>query len=434
MSRYEQFLAGKQRRHGTYGPDITTDHCHDGLHDWQARIVTWAVRTGRCAVFADTGLGKTRMQLEWARLVAPRTLILAPLSVARQTVREAPKVGDVCTYARRQDDVTGPGTWITNYEMAHHFDPNEWDAVALDESSILKNFTGSTRNALIRQWQDTRYRSSWSATPAPNDVTELCNQAEFVGAMPRNEMLAAYFVHDDEGWRLKGHAREPMFRWMSTWASTVRKPSDIGGVDDDYNLPPLNVSASVIDFDHEQEGQMFATDLGGVGGRHKVRKETLTVRAERAVQLASQPGQWIVWCGLNDEANLVTKATPGAVNVEGSMSPEDKAAAFEAFQDGTIRVLVTKPSIAGMGMNFQQCHQMVFLGLSDSWESYYQSIRRCWRFGQTSPVDAFIVVSPLERQIVDNVRRKEHQVAGWVTQLANYTKETYEHAFPAALR
>ena len=203
---YADFIARKERRHGTYGPDITIDDCHDGLHDWQQRIVTWAVRTGRCAVFADTGLGKTRMQLEWARLIAPRTLILAPLSVARQTVREAPKVGDVCTYARRQEDVTGDGTWITNYEMAHHFDPAEWDAIALDESSILKNFTGATRNALIKQWQDTRYRSSWSATPAPNDVTELCNQAEFVGAMPRNEMLAAYFVHDDDVWRLKGHA------------------------------------------------------------------------------------------------------------------------------------------------------------------------------------------------------------------------------------
>jgi hypothetical protein len=431
---YADFLASKARQHGTFGPDISPSDCHDGLHDWQKLIVAWSVRRGRCAVFADTGLGKTRMQLEWARLVAPTTLILAPLSVARQTVREAAKIGDVCTYVRRPEEVDGPGTWITNYEMAHQFDPDMFDAIALDESSILKNFTGATRNALIKQWRDTKYRSSWSATPAPNDVTELCNQAEFVGAMPRNEMLAAYFVHDDDGWRLKGHAVGPMFEWMSTWATTIRKPSDIGGDDHAYELPPLNISASVIEFDHHQDGQMFATDLGGVGGRHKVRKETLIDRAERASDIANGDGQWIVWCGLNDEADFVTRNVAGAVNVQGSMTPEEKAHAFEAFQDGEIRVLVTKPSIAGMGMNFQNCHQMVFLGLSDSWESYYQSIRRCWRFGQTSPVDVSIVVSPLEQQIVNNVRDKEYQVADWTKKLIAYTKEAYAREFTAAVR
>jgi hypothetical protein len=430
---YQNFLASKALRSDAIGQQVSPDDCHDGLHDWQRLIVAWSVRRGRCAVFADTGLGKTRMQLEWSRLIGETVMIVAPLSVARQTVREAEKIGDQCVYVRHPEEVTGPGLWITNYEMVGQFDPIAFDAVALDESSILKNFTGATRNALIQQWKDTKYRSSWSATPAPNDVTELCNQAEFLGIMPRNEMLAAYFIHDDDGWRLKGHAAGPMFEWMATWATTIRKPSDIGGDDHAYELPPLRIAQSVIDFEHQQDGQMFATDLGGVGGRHKVRKETLAARAARATEFASSPGQWIVWCGLNDEANYVATHVEGAVNVEGSMSPEDKAHAFEQFQDGAIRVLVTKPSIAGMGMNFQNCHQMVFLGLSDSWESYYQAIRRCWRFGQRGPVDVTIVVSPLEQQIVENVRSKESEVADWTRALIDHTRKGYADEFTTAL-
>jgi hypothetical protein len=290
-------------------------------------------------------------------------------------------------------------------------------AVALDESSILKNFTGATRTALIGQWRNTPMRSSWSATPAPNDVTELTNQAEFLGVLPRNEMLAAYFVHDDDGWRLKGHAAEPMFKWMSTWAIAARRPSDVGGDDAPYNLPPLNISSLVVDVEIEQEGQLFATDLGGVGGRAAVRRSTLDERVRVAADKLAEPGQWIAWCGLNDEANAIAKAVDGAVNVEGSMTPDEKAEAFEAFQAGDIRVLVTKPSIAGMGMNFQQCHQMVFVGLNDSFEAFYQSVRRCWRFGQQVPVDVWIAVSAIEQQIVDNVRRKESEVAGWVDRL-----------------
>lgn len=374
-------------------------------------------------MFADTGMGKTRMQIEWSRLIAPRSLILAPLSVARQTVREAGKVDADVRYVRRQSDVVPGSVSITNYELAHHFDPAEFDAVCLDESSILKAFTGSTRNALIKQWRDTPYRSTWSATPAPNDVTELCNQAEFLGVMARNEMLAAYFVHDDDGWRLKGHAIDPMFEWMASWAIAARRPSDVGGDDTLYQLPPLTITPVTVAVGVEQEGQLFATDLGGVGGRAKVRKSTLTARVEAASNLVTQPGQWIAWCGLNDEADMITKATDGAVNVHGTMSPDEKADAFEAFQDGEVRVLVTKPSIAGFGMNFQNCNRMVFVGLSDSWESYYQAIRRCWRFGQTQPVHAHVVVSELERQIVDNVNRKESEVAAWVDRLVSHTNQ-----------
>lgn len=416
-SKYQDFLARKARMHHGRGVDVDATEIHESLHSWQNWIVRTSLSRGRCAVFADTGLGKTRMQLEWARLASSRSLILAPLSVARQTVREAEVIGVPITYARRPEMVE-PGTvTITNYELAHHFPAEMFDAVALDESSILKNFTGATRTALIHQWANTPLRSSWSATPAPNDVTELCNQAEFLGVMPRNEMLAAYFVHDDDGWRLKGHAAGPMFDWMATWTIAARRPSDVGGDDTPYQLPPLTVRPVKVSVDIEAEGQLFPTELGGVGGRSRVRRETLDARVAAAVDLASGEGQWIVWCGLNDEANAVTKAVEGAVNVEGSMTPDEKADAFEAFQDGRIRVLVTKPSIAGMGMNFQQCHRMVFVGISDSWESYYQAIRRCYRFGQQREVEAHIVVSDLEMQIVENVRRKETEVAAWIDRL-----------------
>jgi len=419
---YADFLATKAARHQSDGIIVDPDMIHSSLHDWQRRIVVDTLGRGRGAVFADTGMGKTRMQVEWSRLIGNRSLILAPLSVARQTVRESHKIDAEVRYVRSPAEVTD-GVSITNYEMADKFDPSMFDSICLDESSILKCFTGTTRNALIKQWRETEYRSSWSATPAPNDVTELCNQAEFLGVMPRNEMLAAYFVHDQDGWRMKGHATDPMFKWMASWAIAARRPSDVGGDDTLYELPKLTVESVVVDVPLSQDGQLFATDLGGVGGRAQIRRSTLDARVEASAELASRPGQWIVWCGLNDEAEGVTRIVDGAVNVSGTMTPDEKADIFEAFQDGEVRVLVTKPSIAGFGMNFQNCHQMIFVGLSDSWESYYQAVRRCWRFGQESPVDAYVVVSELEQQIVENIIRKEQTVAEWVDRLVRHMNE-----------
>lgn len=424
MLEYGEFLKSKAKRFDAAGVTVHESDIHPSLHDWQKRIVVRAAGRGRSAVFADTGLGKTRMQIEWCRLVGGSALIVAPLSVARQTVREAYKIEADVRYVRHPEQIVRGSVSITNYEMVQHFDPALFDAVALDESSILKNFAGATRTALIAQWANTLHRSSWSATPAPNDVTELCNQAEFLGIMPRNEMLAAYFVHDDEGWRLKGHAADPMFRWMATWAQAVRRPSDVGGDDSPYVLPPLNIVPVVVPVEVEQDGQLFATDLGGVGGRSRVRRSTLSARCDAAAGLMSESGQWIGWCGLNDEADMLARTIDGAVNVHGGMSPDEKADMFEAFQDGELRVLITKPSIAGMGMNFQNCHRMVFVGLSDSWESYYQAVRRCWRFGQTEQVDAHIVVSELEQQIIDNVKRKESEVVAWTARLIHHMKET----------
>jgi hypothetical protein len=426
MSDYRTFLDAKRRRVPQIGPDCSPDDVNPTLHPWQREITAWAVRTGRAAIFADCGLGKTFMQLEWARLIGHRVLMLAPLSVARQTVREARKLGLDVGYVRDGADVDGDGLWITNYEMADRFDPSMFDAVVLDESSILKNVDGTTRKRLTSSFAGITYRLACTATPAPNDVSELCNHAEFLGVMPRNEMLAAYFVHDDEGWRLKGHAAEPMYQWMATWSVALRRPSDIGWPDEGYDLPPLNIWPEIVQVEIESEGQLFPTDLGGIGGRATVRRSTLDARAERAAALAMSTGdQWIVWCGLNDEADAVTRTLRDAghsvVNVEGSWQPDAKAEAIEAFQDGQVRVLVTKPAIAGFGMNFQQCHRMAFVGLSDSWESYYQAIRRCWRFGQSQPVDAHIVVSELEQQIVHNVMRKERDAAHTADRLVRYS-------------
>lgn len=419
---YADFLASKQRNLSPDGVTIDPASINPMLHDWQARIVHWACGKGRAALFEDCGLGKTFQQIEWARLMADRTLILAPLSVARQTVREATKLGVDARYVRNADQVDGPGIYVTNYEMVGKFDHSEFGAVVLDESSILKNADGKLRRALTDMLAHVPYRLAATATPAPNDVAELCNHAEFLGWMPRNEMLAAYFVHDEVGWRIKGHAVGPMHQWMAQWAVAARRPSDVGGSDDGYNLPGLSIVPELVDVEIVPDGQLFATDLGGIGGRSAVRRQTLDARVERTVELASTGDQWIVWCGLNDEADQVTRQLDDAVNVAGSWEPEAKAEALEAFQDGQVRVLVTKPSIAGFGMNFQQCHRMVFLGLSDSYEAYYQAIRRCYRFGQTEPVDVHIVVSELERQIVDNVARKEHEASLTTAELVRYSE------------
>ena len=421
-SAYATFLESKHRQHGQFGAHVEPGDLHPMLHPWQAEATAWAIRKGRCAIFWDCGLGKSFAQIEWATHSADRSLILAPLSVARQTVREAAKLGRDVRYVRHSDEVDGPGVWITNYELADRFDWSVFGAVVADESSILKNVDGKTRRMLTDRARDVPLRLACTATPAPNDVAELTNHAEWLGIMSRAEMLAAYFVNDEKEWRLKGHAAEPMFRWMSSWAHTLRSPADMGYPEDGYRLPDLSIVSQVVDCDVDApEGQLFAADLGGVGGRIAVRRQTVIPRVDRAAELTDDGNQWIVWCGLNDEASLAARLIDGAVNVEGSWSPDAKAQALEAFQDKEIRVLVTKPSIAGHGMNFQNCSRMAFVGLSDSYESYYQAIRRCWRYGQTMPVTAHIVVSGLESQIVDNVRRKERQAAHATAALIRHT-------------
>lgn len=419
MTSYAEFLAAKARASGEHGHRISPDQVHPSLHEWQRAIVAWAVRVGRAALWADTGLGKTRMQLEWARLSAPTALVVAPLAVCAQTVREAAAVGIEARYVRSGADVDGPGIWVTNYEMVDRFDPAVFGAVVLDESSILKDVTSKTRDLLIALFAAVPYRLACTATPAPNDVSELANHAEFLGVATRREMLSTYFVHDADGWRPKGHARAPMFRWMSSWAVALRRPSDVGYGDDGYRLPGLEIVPDLVPAEIEAEGQLFVTDLGGVGGRAKIRRQTLGPRCARAAELvAAEPDEpWLLWCGLNDEADRLAALIPGAVNVHGSMSPDDKAAALLAFADGRIQHLITKPGIAAWGLNWQHCARMAFVGLSDSYEAYYQAIRRCYRYGQTRVVRAHIVLSEPEGQIAANVRRKERDAARTVAEL-----------------
>jgi hypothetical protein len=411
VNGYTDFLASKKKTAHHAGPTIPTDAIHPMLHDWQAYIVQWAARVGRAAVWANTGLGKTFMQLEWARLVTGdgTALVVAPLAVCQQTIREARKLGIVVEYVR--EHIPGPGLWITNYEMAVKIDTDGLTAVVLDESSILKQADGKTRTALIERFREVPYRLACTATPAPNDPEELTSQAEFLGQSTRVNMLAAYFVHDDTGWRLKGHASGAMYTWMSSWAVALRKPSDLGYSDAGYNLPGLNIVSQPVESEIEAEGQLFPTDLGGVGGRAKVRRQTMGARCARAAALvAAEPDEpWVIWCGLNDEAELLAKLIPKSVNVHGAWSPEDKAAALLSFADGGITRLITKPSIASLGLNWQHCARMVFVGMNDSWEQYFQAIRRCYRYGQTRVVDVHVVLSDLEQQIAGNIARKENQ-------------------------
>jgi Helicase conserved C-terminal domain len=406
------------------GRRVDTIELHDSLYGWQAEIVRWACEVGRAAIWADTGLGKTRMQVEFARVMAGTdgvVLVVAPLAVCAQTVREAAAVDVPTRYVRADAEIDGPGVYVTNYEMADRFDPARLAAVVLDEASILKQSDGATRTLLIKHFATVPYRLACTATPAPNDPEELTNQAAFLGQMTRANMLAAYFVHDQDGWRPKGHARGPMFRWMASWALAIRRPSDMGYDDEGYDLPGLEIVPHLLPVEVEAEGQLFATELGGVGGRARVRKSTLAARCERAAELvAAEPDEpWLIWCGLNDEADLLAKLVPSAVNVKGAMSPEDKAAALLAFADGQSRCLVTKTAIAAFGLNLQVCARMIFVGLSDSYEAYYQAIRRCYRYGQTRVVIAHVVLSEIEAQIAVNIGRKEAEASRVTAELVD---------------
>lgn len=409
MTTYENFLRRKALVVKSVGIKVENQDIHPKLFPFQRDLTKWALRKGRAAIFADCGLGKTFMQLEWARLIGKRALIIAPLSVARQTVKEAKKIDLWVHYTRSGNDLVD-GINITNYEMIDKFNPSDFEAVVLDESSILKSLDGKTRQKLTDMFAQTPFKLCCTATPAPNDISEIANHAEFLGIMTRADMLATFFVHDDSGWRLKGHAVQPFFRWLASWGMSIRRPSDLGYDDNGFVLPELTIKPIFVEVDYRPEGQLFFTELKGIQDRSEVRRNTLRARVEAAAELINASNeQWIVWVGLNDEGRELHKLVPDSVLVEGRQKPEEKQAAIEAFQDGQYRVLITKPKIAGFGMNFQMCSKMVFVGLSDSYESYYQCIRRSWRFGQQKPVEAYIVLSTPERAIYENILRKEKE-------------------------
>lgn len=429
MTAYTDFLAAKAVDDLPTGITESVD-LSGHLFDFQRDIVNWALVRGRAAIFADCGMGKTAMQLEWAKHVPGRVLIVAPLAVAGQTVREGEKFGIPCEYARKDAD-SSADIVITNYERLDAFDGANYTGVVLDESSILKAFTGKIRNQVIEQFGRVPFRLACTATPAPNDYMELGNHAEFVGAMSRTEMLSHFFVHDGgetQKWRLKGHAESDFWKWLCSWAVMIRKPSDLGYSDDSFTLPQKQMYHHTVGADNHDTDMLFAMEARTLQERLTARRNTVKKRAEQVAALANSNAEpWLIWCNLNSESETVARMIPGAVEVTGSMTPEAKTDAMNGFTAGDIRVLVTKPKIAGFGMNWQHCRNMAFLGLNDSWEAYYQAVRRCWRFGQTNEVNVHIVTADIEGAVVANIERKEKDAeamaAFMVEHMAELNKE-----------
>ncbi|HVA17562.1 MAG TPA: DNA methyltransferase [Candidatus Dormibacteraeota bacterium] len=409
---YHRFLLDKTVVALEAGISINGARLHPVLFEFQRDLAVWALRKGRAAIFADCGLGKTLMQLEWARMVGGPVLIVAPLCVAEQTIAEARnrlgmEVRFAETLADRIDAIV-----ITNYEKLHHFIGGNFEGIVLDESSILKSIDGKTRGLLLEKFTDIPMRLCCTATPCPNDIAEIANHAEFLGVMRRVEMLATFFVHDDEGWRLRGHAADAFYRWLASWAISMKSPADLGYDAGEFTLPELDIAEAVVKSEWRREGELFPGQLRGITDRAAVRKSTAPDRVMRAAELiAAEPDrQWLVWCGLNLEQDQIA-ATLGeeCVSVSGKDSPTEKVRKEKLWREGRVRTLITKPRVFGFGMNWQHCSRMAFLGLSDSYESYYQCIRRSWRFGQKENVTAYIVVSDHEKEIVENVRRKERE-------------------------
>ncbi|MDZ7809225.1 MAG: SNF2-related protein [Arhodomonas sp.] len=344
------------------------------LFPFQRPIVKWALRRGRAAIFADTGLGKTAMQVAWADNVARHTggrvLIAAPLSVAHQTARAAAEWGVEIAYARNPAD-TAAQIVITNYEMMHRFDVASYAGVVLDESSILKSHDGKTRTALIESCRAVPYRLSCTATPSPNDHMELGNQAEFLGVMSRDEMLAMYFTHDGGStsqWRLKGHGRTRFWEWMATWAVVIRRPSDLGFDDEGYDLPPMIIHEHVVSAPATTTDNLFERPAMTLTEQRQAKRASMDSRVAGCAEVVAQePDEpWLVWCHLNDESAALAKAIPGSVPVAGADSIAHKEASMDGFTDGAVQTLISKPSICGFGMNWQHCSRIAFAGLDHS--------------------------------------------------------------------
>ena len=412
---YSEFLAGKLADAKPCGFDAP--RIGGALFPFQRELTRWALQRGRAAIFASTGLGKTRMQLAWASAVNRETkwpvLILAPLAVAQQTVHEGAEVGVKVALCREAADVQH-GVNITNYERIHRFDASVFRGVVLDESSCIKHFNSKTLSQLVAAFGQTPYRLCATATPAPNDYTELGTHAEFLGVCTREEMLAEFFCHDGgetQVWRLKGHAQRKFWSWVSSWGALVRTPADLGHDASAYALPPLDIRQHTIESSnaeiHAATGELFAGGSQSLMERRAARKSSLPARvAECAGLVNASKESWVIWCDLNAEADALREAIPEAVEVRGSDDIDEKEQRLNDFAAGKIRILITKSSIAGFGLNWQHCARMAFVGVNDSWESYFQAIRRCWRFGQTRPVEVHVFASELEGAVVQNLERK----------------------------
>lgn len=402
----------------------------EALFRFQHDITGWAIRRGRAAIFAGTGLGKSFMELAWGNAIASAhpgsmVLLLAPLAVSAQLLREAEKFGCAARLVRRQADC-GPGVNITNYQKLEHFDLSRFVGVILDEASILKSTDGHYKAMLIAECAQVPFRLTATATPAPNDFMELGNQAEFLGVMSHTDMLATFFTHDGgetQKWRLKGHAEDEFWKWMASWSVMLRKPSDLGYADDGYNLPPLHRHSHVVGTDTLPSGMLFAFPAETLQERIGARRDTVSARVQQAVQITPKDRPFVWWCNLNAESEALTRAIPGAVETRGSDPDDVKEQKLIGFSEGRIRVLVTKPTVAGFGMNWQHCADTGFVGLNDSFEQVYQAIRRFWRFGQTKPVNAHFISADVEGAVMANLARKEadadRMAAGMILHMAD---------------
>jgi hypothetical protein len=433
VQNYEDFVAGKRRA------EVATGH-HPGrlnehLFDFQHAIVSWAVRRGRAAIFADTGLGKTLMQLSWADEVASHTngavLILAPLAVSEQTIEQGSTFGITVRRVPHGGSPDAPGVWITNYERMDAIDFGGLHGLVLDESSILKAHDGKTRTRIIESAQGIPYRLSCTATPSPNDFEELGNQCEFLGVMTRTEMLATYFVNDtgDTGtWRLKGWGASKFWEWMGTWAVVLRNPSDLGFDGARYVLPAPQYLEHVVETD-PLGNDLFSRPAQTLTERRQAQRGSIEQRCQALANVVNSESSepWLIWCHLNDEAELLQSLILGSINVQGSDSAEYKAEQMMAFSRGTLRVLISKPKICGFGMNWQHCARMAFVGLDDSFEKFYQAVRRCHRFGQKRSVQVHLFTAENEGQILLNLKRKEEQHHEMSANMIEHMKDIMNH-------
>jgi superfamily II DNA or RNA helicase len=429
MELYTDFLANKAIRSAAVGI-ANPPQLNPALFGYQSDLVRWALKRGRAAIFADCGMGKTLMQLEWANAVAGHTggkvLILTPLAVAQQTAAEAQRFGidaEVC----RDGVLPACQVVIANYQSLHKFSATDFAGVVLDESSILKSFDGKFRSTIIDMFADTPYRLACTATPAPNDHVELGNHSEFLGVMRRTEMLATFFCHDGgetQVWRLKGHAQDAFWQWVCSWGVMIRRPSDLGYSDAGFDLPAMKVIEHSVESGIKKEGSLFADDATDLESQRAARRATLTARCQKVAEMVNGDNSpWLVWCELNDEGDELARLIPGAVQVAGADSDDDKTARMVGFANGLHRVLITKPKIAGFGMNWQHCAKMAFVGLTHSYEQFYQATRRCWRFGQTQDVQAHVVVTDVEAAVARNIKRKEREASKMVDSMIQHTSK-----------
>ena len=424
MGDYNNFLKNKKFTFENSGFDVDKNQLNTMLYDFQKDIGRWALKKGRACVFASCGLGKSPIQLTWAyhvqKQIGGKILIVAPLAVVEQTKRESEKFGYTIKICEKQNDCI-EGINITNYEKLDKFIAIEFTGIVLDESSILKSYSGKIRTDIINNFKSVPYKLACTATPAPNDYMELGNHSEFCGVMTRSEMLSMFFVHDGgdtSQWRLKGHAQDVFWKWLSTFGVFIDNPKNIGYEMKEYDLPLLNVTEIIVD-----KVPLIKRNLTLLE-RRQARKDSLELRCKHAAELVNNSDeQWLIWCDLNSESELLSKLINESVEVKGSDTPEHKSKSMLDFSNNKIKNLVTKPSIAGYGMNWQNCHNMIFTGLSDSFEQYYQAVRRCYRFGQDKPVNVYIIISSKEGCVKDNIQRKEKDFLQMQSEMINLTKE-----------